>query len=396
MLGRYATELVISFAVSYLAVRFLDPIVRRYGWLDHPRGRKDHAHPTPVTGGLAIILGVLAVMPMLRPLPEGALVVTFCLGALLLLVTGGLDDLYDLPWIPRVAAQCVAALILVYIGGVRAEHIGPFDDGTMIALGNLSVPFTVFITVGIINAVNMADGSDGLAGSLALTSLLMLAAASAYAGNDTLIGRIVPFIGAVAGFLVMNVRHRWQPHARVFLGNSGSAIIGFTLAWLAIRVSHTPGHPVSSILVPWLMAPALIDCVTLMGRRLLEHRSPFSADRGHMHHLLLDAGYSPSQVARILAGLSLALGLAAAKALYLNVRPSLLVVAFVALIAAHYWFTADRTRAVRFLALLRTGAADAADDGPIVAHLNSYSTKSALVLADKAGELLRRFFRTRR
>lgn len=363
MLGRYATELVISFAVSYLAVRFLDPIVRRYGWLDRPRGRKDHADPTPVTGGLAITLGVLAVLPLLRPLPGGALV-AFCLGALVLLVTGVLDDLYDLPWIPRVVAQCVAALILVYVGGVRAEHIGPFDDGTMIALGGLSVPFTVFITVGIINAVNMADGSDGLAGSLALASLLMLAAVSAYAGNDTLVARIVPFIGAVAGFLVMNVRHRWQPHARVFLGNSGSAIIGFTLAWLAIRVSHWPGHPVSSILLPWLMAPMLIDCVALMSRRLLEHRSPFSADRGHMHHLLLDAGYSPSRVAMILAGLSLVLGLAAAIALYLDVRPSVLVVVYLALIAAHYWFTADRTRAVRFLVRLRTGAADDADEGP--------------------------------
>lgn len=360
MLSLHVAELVVSFSVSYLAVRALDPIARRFGLLDHPHGRKDHALPTPVTGGLAVMLGVLATLPLLLPLSSA--MIGFCLGATLLLVVGVLDDLHDLPWPLRIGAQCTAALILVHVGGVRAEHVGPLVGGTSIALGDFSVPFTVFITVGIINAVNMADGADGLAGSLTLVALVMLAAASMAAGNGGLFGHILPLIGAVAGFLMMNMRHPWQPRARAFLGNSGSAIIGFTLAWLAIHVSHSPGHPVSSILGPWLLAPPLIDCIVLMTRRLREGRSPFSADRGHMHHLLLDAGFPPSQVALLLAALSLLLGSLASVALYLDVPPPMLVVTFLGLIAAYYGFTLDRERAVLMLSSLRERTPASADE----------------------------------
>ena len=347
----YLKAFFVSFSLAWLAVRALDPLARRIGLLDHPRGRKDHALPTPVTGGVAVMLGVFGTLPLLMPLSNA--MIGFCLGAGLLLVVGVLDDLHDLPWLPRIAAQCTAALILVHVGGVRADHVGPLIGSTSIGLGSFSVPFTVFITVGIINAVNMADGADGLAGSLTLVALVMLAAASLVAGNQHLFAHIVPLIGAVAGFLMLNMRHPWQPRARAFLGNSGSAIIGFTLAWLAIHVSHSPGHPVSSILGPWLLAPPLIDCIVLITRRLREGRSPFSADRGHMHHLLLDAGFPPSQVALGLAGLSLLLGSLASCALYLGVPPSLLVFAFLGLIGAYHVFTLDRARAVRTLAGLR-------------------------------------------
>lgn len=347
----YAAELLVSFVVAWSAVRMLDPLARRWGLLDHPRGRKDHAQPTPVTGGPAVMLGVLAALPLMAPFSNA--VVAFCLGGMLLLVVGIVDDLYDLPWKPRVLAQCAAALIMVYVGGVRIEHIGPLFGHESLEVGWLSVPFTVFVTVGIINAINMADGSDGLAGTLVLVALAMLAAVCVVAGNDMLFGRILPLIGAVTGFLALNMRHPWQARARAFLGNSGSAVLGFFVAWLTVRVSHFPGHPVSSILLPWLVALPLIDCLVLMTRRVREGRSPFSADRNHMHHLMLDAGFTPTQAALLLGTVSVAFGAMAATALRADVPPMLLVIAFVLLIGVHYRMTADRDRAVALLRRMR-------------------------------------------
>lgn len=115
---------------------------------------------------------------------------------------------------------------MVYGGGVRIERIGLVFGIGSTGLGALSVPFTVFATVGIINALNMIDGVDGLAGAISLAGLSMLAAAASYSGNLELAERLVIFIGAVLGFLLMNMRFPWQPRARVFMGNAGSAFLG--------------------------------------------------------------------------------------------------------------------------------------------------------------------------
>jgi UDP-GlcNAc:undecaprenyl-phosphate GlcNAc-1-phosphate transferase len=346
-----ATEFAVAFAAATFAVLALNPLARRLGWVDRPHGRKDHEVATPVTGGLAISIGVLLALPMGMTVPDAFY--AFCLGSLVLLIVGILDDLLDLSWSLRLLAQCGAALIMVYLGNVRAEYIGLPGDPASIDLGIFTVPFTVFITIGIINAINMADGADGVAGGVTLVSLAMLGFVCERVGNYELLDRIVILAGAIAGFCVMNMRHPWQPRAQAFLGNSGSTIIGLAITWLTVRISHTAGHPVSSILGPWLVALPLIDCVVLMLRRVRQHRSPFSADRNHMHHLLLDAGFSPSQVALLLAGLTAVFGMSAMAAIYMHVPQIVLVVVFLILIGAHYAFTANRDRAVGTLHRLR-------------------------------------------
>jgi UDP-GlcNAc:undecaprenyl-phosphate GlcNAc-1-phosphate transferase len=306
-----------------------------------------------VTGGLAISIGVLLALPLGMTVPDAFY--AFCLGSLVLLVVGILDDLLDLSWSFRLLAQCGAALIMVYLGNVRAEYIGLPGDPASIDLGIFTVAFTVFITIGIINAINMCDGADGVAAGVTLVSLALLGFVCVRVGNYELLDRIVILAGAIAGFCIMNMRHPWQPRAQAFLGNSGSTIIGLAITWLTVRISHTAGHPVSSILGPWLVALPLIDCVVLMLRRVRQHRSPFSADRNHMHHLLLDAGFSPSQVALLLAALTAIFGMSAMAAIYVHVPQIVLVVVFLILIGAHYTFTADRDRAVGTLHQWRVG-----------------------------------------
>ncbi|GAA4854058.1 hypothetical protein GCM10023332_01600 [Luteimonas vadosa] len=280
----------------------------------------------------------------------------FAVSALILIVVGLVDDVVDLRWWWRILSHVVAALIMVYWGGVRVEYVGLLFSDTPVVLGVWSVPLTVFATVGIINAVNMADGADGLAGSLCLAALVMLGMAALYAGNDLLFGLLVPMLAAIVAFLAFNLRFPWQRRARVFLSNAGSTFLGFTIAWLAFRLTQNAAHPVSPALAPWLLAPPVIDCLVLIVRRIKLGRSPFHGDRDHMHHLLLDAGFTPNQIALGLAALSLALGLAAALVLKTDVGTEThLVGGFIALTLGYYWLTSRRARAVAIFARLRGG-----------------------------------------
>ena len=320
------------------------------GLVDHPVGRKNHESPTPVVGGVAMLVAVTVLAMTVMPSPK--LMLGFSLAALVILVSGWLDDMKDLRWFWRIGAQSVAALIMIYVGGVQIEQIGPLFGLRPMALGDLSVPFTVFATVGVINAVNMADGIDGLAGSIVFATLLMLGAAAVYSGNNAMLPLLSAMVGAVAAFLWFNVRRPGQPKARTFMGNAGSAFLGFVIAWFSFRLTQSAGHPVSPVLAPFLIALPVVDCLALIVRRLKEGRSPFSADRGHLHHLMIDAGFTPSQVVATVVAISLAIGLVAALALMGDLPHPLFVVGFLALLVLHFWITVSRLRAISFFSIL--------------------------------------------
>lgn len=351
MLRTTALELVVSFTAVVALIYLLDPLARRIGLMDHPGGRKDHAAPTPVTGGLAIALGTILpaiLFSHLTPQLAGLGV-----AAVILIVTGVIDDLFDIPWPIRILAQVGAGLSIALIGGVQVEQIGPVFGLAPTALGALSVPFTVLATVGLINALNMVDGLDGLAGSLALCALVMLIAASIYAGNSDLANGLTLLAGAVAGFLAFNLRLPWRPRARVFLGNSGSAYLGLLIAWSSFRLTQNPGHPVTPVLAPFLIAPPVIDCLVLIVRRVAQGRSPFAADRTHAHHLMLEGGFTPTGVVLTLSGVTLVLGLAAGVARLVHTPVPALLIAYLALVTGWYVFSADAGRATRVFAAIQ-------------------------------------------
>jgi UDP-GlcNAc:undecaprenyl-phosphate GlcNAc-1-phosphate transferase len=346
------TELLISVVLAatatWLLTRALLPAAPALGLIDHPAGRKNHVQPTPVVGGVAFILGVLALAWLL--IEDRSLLPAFTLSALILLLMGVLDDLYDLRWFWRLGAQAAAALVMVYVGGVHVEQIGPLLGLKPMSLGALSVPFTVFATVGLINAVNMADGIDGLAGALVLAALLMLGCAAAYSGNYAMLPLLALAFGGLLAFMWFNLRRPGQARARTFMGNAGSAFLGFVIAWFSFRLTQNAGHPVSPVLAPFLILFPVLDCLVLIVRRLHMGRSPFSADRGHIHHLMLDSGFSHTQVVLTLTGFSLAFGLIAALVLKWDLPHPYFVVAFLSLFAFHYWITARSARAHAFFA----------------------------------------------
>jgi UDP-GlcNAc:undecaprenyl-phosphate GlcNAc-1-phosphate transferase len=309
----------VAFASTWLVQRLLSPLAHRLDLLDYPAGRKDHSHPTPVTGGLAILIGVLAAAAFTLP-RIGPSAWAFTAAAALLIVVGLLDDKYDLSWRLRILAQIVAALVMIQFGGVRVEHLGQMVGLDRFELGMLAVPFTVFATVGIINAVNMVDGMDGLAGTLVLGALVMLGVAALHVGNGLVAAHAMIMAGGVLGFLVYNLHFPWQRRARIFLGNAGSAFLG-------------------------LVPIPIIDCLVLMVRRTRQGRSPFAADRTHIHHLMLEAGFRPMGIVFALLLFSGACGLIAVASVRMRLGDAVLTLAFFALCAFGDWLTSRRARA---------------------------------------------------
>ncbi len=321
------------FLATVLLISLLKPIARKFGLVDHPGPRKNHAEPTPLVGGAAITLAALATAVFVLPMTRD--VVALGAASILMLIVGTIDDRFDINWRIRITAQAVAALMLFTWGGVRVESIGSALGFPDHSLGVLALPFTILATVGITNAINWVDGVDGLAGTLCLATFAMLIAAAIYAGNAPLANDLVLMAGCVMGFLAYNLRTPWRPRASVFLGD-GAEILGLWIAWASFRLTQTPGHPVTPVLAPFLIAPPVIDCLVLIVRRLRARRSPFFADRNHLHHLLLDAGLSATAVVVVLTGLTLAIGFGAANARRIHVPEPVFPAIYLAAAAGYF------------------------------------------------------------
>jgi UDP-GlcNAc:undecaprenyl-phosphate GlcNAc-1-phosphate transferase len=328
--------------ITTLIARLLIPWAYKLCLVDRPAGRHDHAAPTPVVGGIAIWTGI-AVVGLAADGAVSTSFLAYLAAAALLIGVGVLDDLRNLPWRLRLFFQALAAVIL-FLGDAYARSVG-----NLIELGAWSLPFSIFATIGVINAVNMIDGVDGLSGTLVGIALTFFVIEASQAGDPTLAGQLLLILGCVGGFLLLNLRFGSQRAARIFLGNSGSALLGLTIAWGAFELARIPGHGAAGILAPWVIAIPLIDCVVLIFRRLLSGRSPFEADRNHVHHLLRDAGYAPQRIVALAALLSISAGSIAKLWLSAGGAELLLVLVFLLFIGIHFLWSGRREHAVAHL-----------------------------------------------
>ncbi len=297
-----------TFIVTLLLLYFLKNKAAAIGLVDRPDSRKVHHGDVPLIGGLAIFAACLMSLYALAPAPTRAL--AFFSGGAVLVLIGSLDDYFSFAAVPRFVAQICAAWIIAAVGGVVVADLGHLlPGGGLVELGIWSLPFTIFATVGVINALNMVDGIDGLSGSLTLVALTGLAVAAALAGEFHTLRFLAMFISGVAAFLVYNLRLPGRRQAAVFLGDAGSMFLGFTLAWFIIGLSQAPSHAISPAAGLWFLMVPLFDTVFVMLRRMLRGQSPFRADRQHLHHYLMALGFSVNQTVLIIVGFA-ALGVA--------------------------------------------------------------------------------------
>jgi UDP-GlcNAc:undecaprenyl-phosphate GlcNAc-1-phosphate transferase len=350
-------EALIPFLTMILIVPALRPLAVRVGLVDRPDQRKRHEGATPAVGGLAMLLALAAclLLARLKPVAQGLVtpqILGLGLAALVVVGAGVVDDLHRLKWPYRMGAQAIAALLLIHVGGVRVDHIGTVLGFPIASLGRWSELLTVVATVGIINAINMIDGVDGLAGSVTLAATIMLTGVAIYAGNKVLAQDLGFVAGSLCGFLAYNLRTPWNRRASIFLGNAGAELLGLIIAAACIRLTQNGHHPVGPQIAPFLIAPALIDCLTLMVRRARTGVSPFVGDRNHFHHLLLDAGLTPNAVVAVLTSATVLIGAAALLAMKAHFAAFGFTLVFLALWTAYFLATRRREKSVDFLAHL--------------------------------------------
>ena len=192
----------------------------------------------------------------------------------------------------------------------------------------------------------MIDGMVGLAGSLALVAFAWYGVAAAFTGDAGLATLAWILCGGLAGFLVFNLRLPWQPKARVFLGDAGSTLLGFALAWFAIDLSQGSGPAMPPIAALWVVLLPLADTVSLIARRRSRGRSPFHADREHIHHFLLARGLSVNATLLVLVAISAACGAVGVLGWRAGVpEPVLFWAFFILFFAYHYAIKAAWRRA---------------------------------------------------
>ncbi len=271
---------VISMAVIPLMMRLAPAL----GMIDMPDSRKVHAQPVSRVGGIGIVIGAL--IPLLIWLPADDMLRTYFIGAAVLMVFGAVDDARELGHFVKFLGQGIAVVTMVYFGDLWVARI-PFVEFTLPAA--IGKPFTVFAMIGVINALNHSDGLDGLASGEALLSLIAIVYLSVLVGgsNQAAVAVAMVTIGGLFGFLRFNTHP-----ARVFMGDSGSQFLGFTIGFLAILLTQEIHTAMSPAVVLLLIGLPIVDILAVFYLRISGGMNWFKATRNHIHHRLLDLGFA--------------------------------------------------------------------------------------------------------
>lgn len=302
--------------VSFLSSLFLTPVARhfgvRLGFIDRPRPGEIQKQPIARTGGYAIfaafVIGIALSLPLVPRFPEEyPRLIGLLLGAVVILPVAFLDDLKRLDPIPQLGAQVVVALIAIAFGIVLDNVASPLGGIVNFPFW-ITIPFTLFWFVGMINTLNFIDTMDGLAGGISTIAAIALSVRALYMGQYSIAILSLALAGACLGFLPYNLHP-----ARVFMGTSGSMFLGYSLAILAIIGGAKIATTAMVLCIP------ILDTALVIARRSLAGRSPFKGgDSAHLPHRMLAVGLPQPVIVFLLYGLSgvlayLALALSAAQ-----------------------------------------------------------------------------------
>lgn len=297
----------IALICAVLLAYTLTPIIRvlafKIGAIDIPRdNRRMHKKPIPRIGGLAIFLSFMTTCLLFCNI-DHELMTVLC-GSMLMVMLGVLDDIYSLnPWL-KLIWQLGVALATV-LSGITIDQIN--IGGKFVDLGIWSIPITMFWIAGLTNAINIIDGLDGLScGVSTISSISILFVIVIQGGDYTSALITLILIGSCFGFLPFN-----KNPAKIFMGDTGALFLGYTLAVISVE-GMFKAHTLISLVVPLIIfALPLTDTTIAIVRRLLAGKSPFSADRGHLHHKLVDMGFTQKESVKILYSICGILGLVA-------------------------------------------------------------------------------------
>lgn len=295
------TSCLATLSMTVLLIGFLKKASHTLALVDYPDSRKQHENVVPLCGGIAIFSAFFLVSLLSRgvaPFP-----VSFWIGILIILGIGVMDDRTELSARTRLVVQFLASAILIIPLAAPSIYVANMLPLALIgsALPVLTIVAILFV-IGLVNSWNMIDGVDGLAGGCAAAALFWISLLSFYKGLGELGVSGLVLLAAVCGFLLFNMRSPWSARAKIFLGDAGSTALGAAIAYLIITLSRQ-----SEIAFPvllWIVIVPVTDTISLIVRRLHAGRSPLTADRWHLHHLLLDRSHSHAMTTNIIVASS--------------------------------------------------------------------------------------------
>ena len=281
-----------SLAIVPLMIR----LAPRLGMVDQPAARKVHSYPIPRVGGWGIAAGVISAILVWAP--ADPIVIAYVWSIVVLFVFGAWDDRRELGHYVKFAGQALAVLPIVVLAGLYITRF-PFVDDASVTTG-VAMAFSVFALVGMTNAINHSDGLDGLAGGEAILSLVAMGFLAHQAGGGFAVLIAVAVIGAVFGFL----RYNTHP-AVVFMGDSGSQVIGFSLGVLAVMLIERVDRSLSPAVAVLLLGLPVADILYVLYQRIRQHGNWFRATKNHVHHRLMERRFTHPEAVVIIYGIQI-------------------------------------------------------------------------------------------
>ena len=282
------TPLFVAIVTTFIGILLLRPLAANIGLVDIPNNRKPHTGSVPLIGGIAMYLGII-VSILITPLDLNNFSY-FILASLIVVFLGALDDHQNISVSIRILFQCLAAVIVAEVAGISILSFGDLLNRGDIYIDDWPVFISVLAIIAGMNAVNMLDGINGLAGGSSLITFI----AVAYLAIDSTIGVSLMiallFCMVLPVFLIDNLCI-WRPlQNRIFMGDAGSMLLGLSIAWVLIDLSQGEVSVFSPVTALWLFGLPIIELVSTIFRRVLNGKSPFEPDLNHMHHIISHLG----------------------------------------------------------------------------------------------------------
>ncbi|MEZ9998869.1 UDP-N-acetylglucosamine--undecaprenyl-phosphate N-acetylglucosaminephosphotransferase [Vibrio lentus] len=296
-------DLFFLFFFSLATTFTLRKFAKKIGLVDKPNARKLHSGAIPLVGGVSICISIVYFLFNNQNILPNTELYTACI--LILVGIGVLDDKYDISFKLRFAVQAGLSVVIMVVGGIELNTIGDvFGSGEVITLGWFGYLVTILAVVGAINAFNMVDGIDGLLGGLSIVTFGGLGIMLNFDGQSSLAYICLVLVVTIIPYILLNLG-AFGRKRKVFMGDAGSMLIGFTVIWLLLLSSQNgstpPLRPVTAL---WLIAVPLMDMAAIMIRRVRRGDSPFNPDREHLHHIFQRMGLSSTQTLIVICSIA--------------------------------------------------------------------------------------------
>ncbi len=287
-----STEIFVIFLFSLAFLFVARKVAKKIGLVDKPNYRKRHQGLIPLVGGISVFAGICFTFLITNQQVPHFRLYLGCAG--LLVFVGALDDRFDISVKIRAFVQALVGIAMMAIGGLYLRSLGHAFGPWEMVLGPFGYVVTLFAVWAAINAFNMVDGIDGLLGGLSCVSFGAMGILLYQSGQMALALWCFAMIAAILPYILLNLGLLGRRY-KVFMGDAGSTLIGFTAIWLLLQSTQGNAHPINPVTALWIIAIPLMDMIAIMYRRLRKGMSPFSPDRQHIHHLIMRAGFTSRQ-----------------------------------------------------------------------------------------------------